>query len=288
MLRALITVVALVLSSGAPPAQVKVKPAAAKDSDRAVVPDLQPSSTYDAEAEQQLLDLANLARARAGAPPLHLDEGLTTAARTHADVMARREQLSHQFEGEPSLPRRLAASSALHLDHAGENVAVDLTPEQAHERLMHSPPHRENLLDSSYNVAGIGVVHNGARLYVVQDFGHSVPAYSSDQAEGTIVDSVTRMRRAAGLPQLARKPDPALHEAVCSMAQEDRLATRAMHDLSQHHYLVSYTNMHPEILPLAAGRLVGDRHVKNLSVGACYARTATYPTGVYWVGLLFY
>ena len=112
MLRALITV-ALVLSSGAPPAQVKVKPAAAKNSDRAVVPDLQPSTTYDAEAEQRLLDLANQARARAGAPPLHLDAGLTAAARTHADVMARREQLSHQFEGEPSLPGRLAASSAL-------------------------------------------------------------------------------------------------------------------------------------------------------------------------------
>jgi hypothetical protein len=52
--------------------------------------------------------------------------------------------------------------------------------------------------------------------------------------------------------------------------------------------VVSYTNMHPEILPDAANRLVGDRRVKNVSVSACYARTATYPSGVYWVGLLFY
>ena len=88
MLRALITV-ALVLATCAMPAQVKVKPAAAKDSDRAVASPSQPSSDYDAEAEQQLLHLANQARARAGAPALHLDEGLTKAARLHAGAMVR-------------------------------------------------------------------------------------------------------------------------------------------------------------------------------------------------------
>jgi uncharacterized protein YkwD len=287
MLRALITV-ALVLATGAMPAQVKVKPAAAKDSDRAVASQLQPSSDYDAEAEQQLLHLANQARSRSGAPPLKLDQGLTVAARMHASVMARHDQLSHQFEGEPSLPRRLATSSSLHMDHGGENVAVDLTPERAHERLMQSPPHRENLLDGAYNVIGIGVVHNGARLFVVQDFGHSLPAFSSDETEETIANSVVRMRRAAGLPVLVNKPDSGLRAAVCSMAQEDRLATHAMREMAQRYYVVSYTNMHPEILPQAAGRLVGDRRVKNVSVSACYARTLTYPTGVYWVGLLFY
>jgi uncharacterized protein YkwD len=287
MLRALI-IVALLLASGATPAQVKVKPAAAKDSDRAVTPQLQPSSGYDAESERQFLHLANQARARAGAPPLKLDQGLTVAARMHAGVMAHHEQLSHQFQGEPSLPRRLAASSSLHMDHAGENVAVDLTAEQAHERLMASPPHRENLLDATYNVIGIGVVHNGARLFVVQDFGHSLPAFSSDETEETIANAVVRMRRAAGLPVLANKPDSGLREAVCSMAQEDRLATHAMHNLAQRYSVVSYTNMHPEILPETASRLVADRHVNNVSVSACYARTVTYPTGVYWVGLLFY
>ena len=49
-----------------------------------------------------------------------------------------------------------------------------------------------------------------------------------------------------------------------------------MHDLAQRYYVVSYTNVHPEILPDAANRLVGDRRVKNVSVSACYARTATY------------
>jgi len=287
MLRALITA-ALVLATGAPPAQVKVKPAAAKTSDRAVASDYQPSPNFDAEAEQQLLQMANQARAQAGAPPLHLDEGLTLAARAHADVMAQQQQLSHQFDGEPSLPHRLATTSALHLDRAGENVALDLTPEQAHEHLMQSPPHRENLLDPAYDVAGFGVIRSAARLYVVEDFGHSLPAYTSGQTEDAIVEVVSRMRRSANLPVLRRQAESTLHDAVCSMAQQDRLGTRAMHDLAQRYYVVSYTNMHPEVLPATANRLIGDQHLKNVVVGACYARTATYPTGAYWVGLLFY
>jgi uncharacterized protein YkwD len=287
MLRALITV-ALVLGTGAPPAQVKVKPAAAKSSDRAVASDHQPSPSFDAEAELQLLEMANHARAQAGVPPLNLDEGLTLAARAHADVMAQQQQLSHQFDGEPSLPHRLAAASPLHLDRAGENVALDLNPEQAHEHLMRSPPHRKNLLDPAYDVAGFGVIRSGARLYVVQDFGHRLPAYTSGQTEETIVEAVSRMRGAVHLPALSRRSDSTLHDAVCSMAREDRLGTRTMHDLAQRYYVVTYTNMHPEVLPTPASRLIADQHLKSVMVGACYARTATYPTGVYWVGLLFY
>lgn len=287
MLRALITV-ALVLATGAPPAQVKVKPASSKSSDRAFASDTTPSPSFDPEAELQLLEMANQARARTGAAPLQLDLGLTQAARAHADVMAQQQQLSHQFNGEPSLTHRLASASALHLDRAGENVALDLSAEQAHEHLMLSPPHRENLLDASYNVAGFGVIRSGARLFVVQDFGHSVPAYSPEQTEDAIVNAVGRSRSAAHLPALERKADSVLRDAVCSMAQQDRLGTRAMHEVAQRYSVVSYTNLHPEVLPANAARLIGDHRVRNVAVGVCYARTDTYPTGVYWVGLAFY
>jgi uncharacterized protein YkwD len=287
MLRALITI-ALVLGTGAPPEQASVHPASAKSSDHAVASDDQPSPGIDPEAEQQLLEKANQARAQVGAPPLQIDDGLTLAARAHADVMAQQQQLSHQFDGEPSLPRRLAAASALHLDHAGENVALDLTADQAHDHLMLSPPHRQNLLDPSYNIAGFGVIRSGSRLYVVQDFGHSLPAYTSDQTEDAIASTVHRMRRATHLPALARKSDFALRAAACSMAQEDRLSTRSMHALAQRYSVVSYANLHPEVLPASANRLIGDHHLKNVAVGVCYSRSDTYPTGVYWVGLLFY
>jgi hypothetical protein len=79
-----------------------------------------------------------------------------------------------------------------------------------------------------------------------------------------------------------------LRDAVCSMAQQDRLATRSMRGLAQRYSVVSYTNLHPEVLPANAARLIGDHRVRNVAVGVCYGRTDTYPTGVYWVGLAIY
>ena len=72
------------------------------------------------------------------------------------------------------------------------------------------------------------------------------------------------------------------------MAQEDRLGTRSMHELAQRYSLVSYTNMHPEVLPAGANKMIENRGFKNVAIGVCYARTDTYPSGVYWVGLELY
>jgi uncharacterized protein YkwD len=287
MLRALITV-ALVLASGPAPEQAKLKPAAAKTADRPVAAQNQPSPIYDEQAERQLLDLANHARAQAGAPPLQFEGGLTLAARAHAAAMVEQQQLSHQFAGEPSLPHRLAASSTLHIDRAGENVALDLSIEHAHHELMLSPPHRENLLDSGYNVAGFGVIRSGDRLYVVEDFGHSLPEFSSQQTEDAIAVALGRARRSAHLPGLARQADATLQAAVCSMAKQDRLATQPMRDLAQRYSVLSFTSLRPDVLPTAATRLVEDHNLSKVAVGVCFARTSTYPSGVYWVGLLFY
>ena len=92
--------------------------------------------------------------------------------RAHATEMAAQQQLSHQFPGEPSLLTRLTKNSNLHLDAAAENVAYASTVDQAHDVLMHSPPHRENLLNPGYNVGGFSVVRSGSVLYVTEDFGH--------------------------------------------------------------------------------------------------------------------
>ncbi len=80
---------------------------------------------YEFQVEQDLLQLANQSRQRAGAPTLVLDTGLSAAARIHAQAMLEAKQLSHQFTGEPTLVHRLAATSRLQLDQAGENVALD-------------------------------------------------------------------------------------------------------------------------------------------------------------------
>jgi len=239
-------------------------------------------SPYDAEAERTLFNLANQARAQAGIAPLQRDDGLTQAARTHAAAMAAQQQLSHQFAGEPGLQQRLAANCSLHLDRAGENVAVASSVEQSHQGLMHSPSHRENLLNPGYNVAGFGVVRAGSSLYVAQDFAHSLPAYSPRQAGGLVTGSIARLRSEASLPQLQWVDSDAAENATCSMARTDSLKTVS----ARGSYVVRYTTEQPETLPDAAAKAIENRAVRTFSVGTCYARTSSYPNGVYWVTLV--
>jgi uncharacterized protein YkwD len=136
-----------------------------------------PTPREDFAAEQELLELANQRRREAGAPPLRMDRTLSNAARVHARLMVDRQELSHQFEGEPSLMPRLL-ETGLRLDRVGENVAYNATAGSAFESLMQSPPHRRNLLDPSYNCAGFAAFWSNQRLYVVQDFAHQVPSLS--------------------------------------------------------------------------------------------------------------
>lgn len=269
-------------SDDAPPAaqtapRATVKPASATSAD---IPfDSEP------EAEQQLLALANEARRKAGAPPLTLDAGLSEAARIHAQAMLDAGQLSHQFDGEPSLPQRLAATTRLQLDQEGENVALDYDAEQGHEHLMLSPPHRANLLNPAFNVVGLGVVRNGDRLYIVQDFGHALPSYSTPDVKDHVAAAVNEMRRRAGQSELPRRDLLSADQIACSMAQADKLGTAPVRKLAGQATVLTYTSLHPESLPAGAGHAISSRNLRSFSVGACYSRTDTYPTGLYWIVL---
>jgi uncharacterized protein YkwD len=258
--------------------QATLRPASASS------PDI-PFSDYDSGAEQLLLELANQSRAQAGAPRLTLDAGMSRAARAHAEQMFAERQLSHQFEGEPSLPQRLAAATSIQLDQEGENVALDFDAEKGHQHLMLSPPHRANLLNPAYNVVGLGVVRSGDRLYIVQDFGHALPNYSSAEVKDKIAAAALRVRHDAKQPELARRDLPAADAAACSMAQADKLGTSPVHQLAQRYTVLTYTSLHPEALPENASHLLSSLNLHSFSVGTCYSRTETYPTGVYWVVL---
>lgn len=244
--------------------------------------------TVDARAERELLVLANRARARIELAPLRMDPGLTQAAREHATLMAARGQLSHQFSGERDLSQRLAASSELYLDEAAENAASADSPDRAHAGLMSSATHRENLLHPSYNVVGIGVVRLGSTLYVVQDFGHSLPVYTAQQAEELVAKSLNAIRGDANLPALQRRENTTAHSEACSMGQQDLLRTAGAAKLNPGHYVVRYTTMQPQTLPSSAAKPITDQKVQAYSVGACFARSSRYPNGVYWMMLVFY
>ncbi|MGC2274347.1 MAG: CAP domain-containing protein, partial [Candidatus Sulfotelmatobacter sp.] len=171
------------------------------------------------------------------------------------------------------------------LDQEGENVALDYNAESGHKHLMLSPPHRANLLNPDYNVIGLGVVRSGDRLYIVQDFGHALPNYSAAEVKRRIAATVAEARHQANQPDLARRDLPTADDAACSMAHADKLGTSLVYQLAQRYTVLTYTSLRPETLPANANQMLSSHNLRSFSVGACYARTQTYPTGVYWVVL---
>jgi uncharacterized protein YkwD len=241
----------------------------------------QPSPKFDFQGEEQLLTLTNRERKLAGAAPLRMDASLTKAARAHALAMAQRRELSHQLSGEAALDQRVANSS-LHLIRAGENVALDVDVAQAHDGLMHSPHHRENLLRADYNIVGFGIAHVGDEIYVVEDFGESVSTVSPSQAEDAVASAIEHQR------QLKRLQLQSLRRAACSMASEDRINPKQVSGIGPMRYVLTYTNLQPDVLPNDAERALADRKLRSFAVGSCYTQTRTYPNGAYFVTVAFY
>jgi uncharacterized protein YkwD len=65
-----------------------------------------PARPQSGTPETMLLEAANRDRAAAGLPPFQWDISLAASARKHAELMAQKRTLSHQFTGEASLQDR--------------------------------------------------------------------------------------------------------------------------------------------------------------------------------------
>jgi len=133
-------------------------------------------------AERVLFDAANRERAAQGLPLLQWDNALASAARFHAQLMAQRNALSHQFPGELPLLQR-ASQYGAHFNVIAENVAEGPSAPGIHTQWMNSPPHRANLLDSQLSAVGIAVVQGNNNLYAVQDFSQVVASLTLDAQE---------------------------------------------------------------------------------------------------------
>jgi uncharacterized protein YkwD len=250
----------------------------------------------DAAAENELMAAANKSRELTGVPPLRMEESLREAARAHARQMVANDRLEHQLSGEPSLMQRIALVSSpdggLKIDRAGENIAYASDAAVANDALMRSPPHRENLLDRGFNVAGVAAIWSKGRLYVVQDFAHEVPSYSAQQSGKLVSRAIAEIRQQAGLAELVQLTRPDLDAAACSLSRESRpnahLLDTAYDNRNANRKTITYTQSHPEVMPQAALSMLRDPGVHQFAVGVCYARNAAYPTGMYWVAILLY
>jgi hypothetical protein len=145
-----------------------------------------PSASHPTADEKLLLDATNRERASAGLHSLKWDDALASAARQHALLMARENELSHQLPGEPPLDQRAAQAGAKYAMVA-ENVAIGPNAEEIHDGWMHSPGHRRNILNAELTAIGIGTTRASGGLFAVQDFSREVADLSLAQQERKVV-----------------------------------------------------------------------------------------------------
>ncbi|MFE4517728.1 CAP domain-containing protein [Kitasatospora sp. NPDC056783] len=106
---------------------------------------------------QQVVDLVNVQRAKAGCGPVGAEPRLASAAQSHSDDMANRNYFDHASpEGEHADHRIEAAGYSW--STWGENIARgQKDPAAVMDAWMNSPGHRANILNCSFNQLGVGV-----------------------------------------------------------------------------------------------------------------------------------
>lgn len=106
-----------------------------------------------------ILAAINGTRAKYGKPPLAYNTRLETAARSQANLMASKDQLSHDL----GVTLRQRVTAAGYDGAVGENVAGgQKTLEAAIEGWLNSPKHRETLLSTRFVEFGLAVANVGA------------------------------------------------------------------------------------------------------------------------------
>ncbi|MDP4108419.1 MAG: CAP domain-containing protein [Bacillota bacterium] len=120
--------------------------------------------------EQQMVNLVNGERAKAGVAALKVNVKLTEVARTKAQDMIDHSYFSHTSPTYGS-PFDMMKTFGISYRTAGENIAMNQSVGAAHTALMNSPGHRANILNSAYTEIGIGIAKDSnGNIYISQMF----------------------------------------------------------------------------------------------------------------------
>lgn len=111
----------------------------------------------DPAAEQEMFDLVNQERTKAGLKPLQWDPQLQAVARQHSMEMFQMQYFAHDSPVSGT-PFDRMKKAGIQFTFAGENIALAPNVQIAHEGLMNSPEHRANILRPQFGKIGIGVI----------------------------------------------------------------------------------------------------------------------------------
>jgi uncharacterized protein YkwD len=128
------------------------------------------------------LCVLNAERKRHNLRPLRLNRKLSAAARRHSRAMARKRFFSHTSPSGATFVDRIRRTGYLSGARSwaiGENIAYGSgsrsTPRAIGTAWMNSPPHRANILSSSFSSIGVGIAsgtpRGGGGATYTTDFG---------------------------------------------------------------------------------------------------------------------
>lgn len=234
--------------------------------------------------EQELLALLNQERANAGLSKFSFSEQLSHAAQSHTELLVEHGQLSHQFQGEPGLADRVGATG-LRYEASGENVALASNIEEAHQGLMHSLPHRANILNPQYNEVGISVMVRHGTLFVTEDFAHTLPTFTEDQFRDGFVAAFNKARTTNGRAAINAQPDSRLREAACSEGTKVNEMVNRMYGASD---WIVFTSVQPEPLPAEVLKAAADSTFRRMNLGVCYLPRKESGYAMFRVVAVFY
>lgn len=125
---------------------------------------------FDEQMEMDMLEMVNRERVSRGFNELVVDEKARAVARKHGVDMFENGYFSHtNLEGKSSADRM--KDGEVEFSMTGENLALSEDLLSAHNGLMESPGHRENILQLFFHRVGIGVVDGGpCGIIFVQNF----------------------------------------------------------------------------------------------------------------------
>lgn len=106
--------------------------------------------------ERRMIDLVNNERQKNGLQSLIVDPELTRIARIKSQDMVDNNYFSHNSPTYGS-PFEMLSSFGVKYLHAGENLAGNRSVDAAHNALMNSAGHRQNILNPNFTHIGVGV-----------------------------------------------------------------------------------------------------------------------------------
>lgn len=235
------------------------------------------SDEYLQAESQQLVALANQARAQAGAPALKWDPALAQAALRHTRRMVSEGgAIQHDYPGELVLSERAGLSGA-HFNLIEENIAVGPSSAEIHDAWMHSKLHRENMLNPEVNRIGIAVIARRGVLYATADFTRAVEAYSPAQVEQQVGSLVAR----SGVKVLADH----------SLAREACTANRGfprVENGAQPSFVMRWQDSDLSHLPENLVQQLASKRFHEAAVGTCAASGEAGTFTAYRVAVLLY